>query len=104
MILDILFHLVPNAQLVLRGEPQNADEYVNNVEWLDERPQPSWTDIETNRLIVEKKLANYATEQVRAAAYRSEADPLFFGWQRNENTEQEWLDKVAEIRARHPYL
>lgn len=39
----------------------------------------------------------------RRGAYSSEADPLFFGWQRGENTEQEWLDKVAEIRARHPY-
>jgi len=39
----------------------------------------------------------------RAAAYRSEADPLFFKWHRGEATEQEWLDKVAEIRERYPY-
>jgi len=39
----------------------------------------------------------------RRAAFQVEADPLFFGWQRNENTEQEWIDKVAEIRARYPY-
>lgn len=42
-------------------------------------------------------------EQIRRGAYIAEADPLYFGWQRNENTEQEWLDKIAEIRARHPY-
>jgi hypothetical protein len=39
----------------------------------------------------------------RAAAYRDEADPLFFKVQRGEAPEQEWLDKVAEIRARYPY-
>jgi hypothetical protein len=39
----------------------------------------------------------------RAAAYRNEADPLFFKVQRGEANEQEWLDKVAEIRARYPY-
>jgi hypothetical protein len=38
----------------------------------------------------------------RAAAYTSEADPLFFKSQRGEATEAEWLDKVAEIRARYP--
>jgi hypothetical protein len=39
----------------------------------------------------------------RGAAYQTEADPLFFKVQRGEATEQEWLDKVAEIRARYPY-
>lgn len=42
-------------------------------------------------------------ENKRRAVYQIESDPLFFGWQRGENTEQEWLDKIAEIRARHPY-
>lgn len=42
-------------------------------------------------------------ENERRAAFANESDPLFFGWQRGENTEQQWLDKVAEIRARHPY-
>jgi len=40
----------------------------------------------------------------RAEAYRNESDPLFFKWQRNESTEQEWLDKVAEIKARYPEI
>jgi hypothetical protein len=41
------------------------------------------------------------TTSLRADAYRNESDPLFFKWQRNEATEQEWLDKVAEIKARY---
>ena len=40
----------------------------------------------------------------RRAAYLLEADPLFFKWQRGETTEEVWLSKVAEIRARHPHI
>lgn len=38
----------------------------------------------------------------RSIAYRDESDPLFFKWQRGESTEQEWLNKVQEIRNRFP--
>jgi hypothetical protein len=38
----------------------------------------------------------------RIQAYRTESDPLFFKAQRGEATHQEWLDKVAEIKARYP--
>lgn len=41
-------------------------------------------------------------EQKRRDAYTVEADPIFFKWQRNEATQQEWLDKIAEIKARFP--
>lgn len=39
----------------------------------------------------------------RAAAYREEADPLFFKAQRGEADISEWAAKVQEIRARFPY-
>jgi hypothetical protein len=39
----------------------------------------------------------------RAAAYVSEADPLFFKWQAGEGTKEDWEAKRAEIRARYPY-
>jgi hypothetical protein len=39
----------------------------------------------------------------RAAAYRSETDPLFFMSHRGEATLEEWQAKVAEIKARFPY-
>ena len=42
-------------------------------------------------------------QAARAAAYRQEADPLFFQAQRGKATQQEWLDKIAEIEARFPY-
>ena len=42
-------------------------------------------------------------ESNRAAAYKEEADPLFFKAQRGEATTDEWTAKVAEIKARYPY-
>lgn len=41
-------------------------------------------------------------EAQRAEAYRNESDPIFFKSQRGEATHQQWLDKVAEIKARFP--
>jgi len=41
--------------------------------------------------------------EVRALAYKNESDPIFFMWQRGEATEQEWLDKIEEIKLRYPY-
>jgi hypothetical protein len=41
-------------------------------------------------------------EQARVEAYRNESDPIFFKYQRDEATKEEWLDKIAEIKARYP--
>ena len=49
--------------------------------------------------------AQYELEEVtkaRKKAYQEESDPLFFAYQRGELTEQEWLDKVQEIKQRYP--
>jgi hypothetical protein len=57
----------------------------------------------TAEQIAERKAElNAQAEANRAEAYRNESDPLFFKWQRGEATEQEWLDKVAEIKLRYP--
>ena len=42
-------------------------------------------------------------EAARAEAYRNEADPMFFMSQRGEATNDEWLDKIEEIKLRYPY-
>lgn len=42
-------------------------------------------------------------EDARRQAYQRDADPLFFGFQRGDNPEQEWLDAVAKVKADNPY-
>jgi len=46
---------------------------------------------------------NEDMKAMRSKAYPVEADPLFFKSQRGEIPEQEWIDKVAEIKLRYPY-
>lgn len=41
-------------------------------------------------------------EAQRLSAYRAESDPLFFKWQRGSATKEEWLEAVANIKARYP--
>ena len=54
--------------------------------------------------VIAASIPTFAQQQAaRAAAYNAEADPLFFKAQRGEATIDEWLTKVAEIKARYPY-
>ena len=51
------------------------------------------------------KPVEYTSEEaasLRMAAYQKESDPIYFKWQRGEATQQEWLDKIAAIKARYP--
>lgn len=46
---------------------------------------------------------NNSQKMSRELAYKKEADPLNFMYQRGEATQQQWLDKVEEIKLRYPY-
>lgn len=47
--------------------------------------------------------ARKVVEDTRRAQYQLISDPLFFGWQRGDNTEAEWLAAVDKIKADYPY-
>jgi hypothetical protein len=64
-------------------------------------PVPDMPDYNPDERAAEQELAEAKSN--RSAAYTAEADPLFFKYQRGEAEEQEWLDKIEEIRARYPY-
>jgi hypothetical protein len=95
-----IMDLVPNAKISYTGVVVDYDA----IQWFDERPKPSRADCDARWVTLEVEMLNASMQRSRAIAYREEADPLFFGWQRGENTETEWLDKVAEIRAKYPYV
>lgn len=42
-------------------------------------------------------------QEARRQGYVLTADPLFFGFQRGDNTEQEWLDAVQAVKDANPY-
>ena len=96
---DAFARLVPGAVWKCDGP---LTDYANFT-WLDDRPQPSKADCDAILATLEAEETHDQVKRARQAAYQAEADPLYFGWQRGENTEQDWLDKVADIRARYPY-
>lgn len=96
-ISKILETLRPGEQWALSG-----DDYTGLV-WLSKTPKPTEQEIVDAWRAVQAAIAENDAKQARHAAYIAEADPLFFGWQRGENTEADWTNKVAEIRARYPY-
>ena len=52
----------------------------------------------------ELKYQQYHTAfKLRQYFYKKEADPLFLKYQREEIEKQVWLDKIAEIKTKHPY-
>ena len=91
--------LILGAQWSCNGD---GDVYENYV-WGGPGNQPSKAECDAVIPTIEAEVAHTQVKRARQAAYQAEADPLYFGFQRGENTEQAWLDKVAEIRARYPY-
>lgn len=93
--IDALKSLRPNAQWVLRGD---------DLEWLDAvQTEPTAAELEAEVARLTAEQPRKEAEANRAAAFRSEADPLFFKWQAGEGTEAEWRAARDAIRARFPY-
>ena len=93
--LDALKSLAPDAEWALTNDQITF--------WSSDQAQPTEEELaaEVARLTAEQPRKE--AEANRAAAYRLEADPLFFKAQRGEATTDEWTAKVAEIKARFPY-
>ena len=92
---DAIYRVYPNVVAIADNDGA-FDADGNKVE-LDQ------TLINAAAIEVAAEQALATAKENRAAAYRSEADPLFFKAQRGEATTDEWTAKVAEIKARFPY-
>ena len=79
----------------------SGDQY-EGLEWLSEDEKPTKKELESHWEEVQKKAQLEGVRKKRAIAYRVESDPIFLQWQRGEATEQDWLDKIEEIKERFP--
>ena len=79
--------LVTYKQNLIEGTPVNENGIWKQIWATEDKPLTEIEEIRSNS---------------KAEFYRIESDPIFFKWQRGEATQQEWLDKVAEIKARFP--
>lgn len=78
-----------NLTLLEEDGPAGPDWVLDGEEWV---APPS----------NEPEIAQPSVDELRQAAYTAEADPVFFKWQRGEATQQDWLDVIADIKARYP--
>lgn len=90
--------LLDNGDYLVDQSIMSADQVVGGV--VSEVPD-GYKTLEQEQ--EENSIFNAEQKQKRYTAYTKESDPLFFKSQRGEATEQEWLDKIAEINARYPY-
>lgn len=97
-----------NVYVVAKVDRPDVDYTKNVTEGTPVFQAGQWTQVwivtDASAEEIAERKANLAVqaEARRSEAYRDESDPLFFKWQRGTATEQEWLDKVAEIKARYP--
>lgn len=63
----------------------------------------TWETAWTVRDMTQEELGsiNHSRGEQRRYAYQTEADPLFFKWQRGESTKEDWLAKIEEIKIRY---
>ena len=93
----VLSALYPDAEWSLNG-----DSY-DGLTWLSEGEPPSQAELDAAWLKVQYDRAYAQVERARHAAYITDADPLFFKWQRGTGTEQAWRDAVQAVKDAHPY-
>lgn len=96
-IVDGLTFLGFTSNYAIGGDPAKI------ILWENPESQPTDAEIQTASVQGKINREKLAIEQSRKAAYQQTADPLYFGWQRGENTEQEWLDAVQAVKEQYPY-
>lgn len=109
-ITDVLLEEQNLVRVVVTGSPE-IDPMTQNVFQTTpvfnaerNRWETSWVvEPATEQEIADRLQSKLESiQKKRLMAYREESDPLFFKWQRDEISKQEWLDKVAEIKNRFP--
>lgn len=94
-----------NHDAIYRAHPEVVAIYEDRGAF-DAEGNPVTLDqakVDAAAVIVAHEQALATAQRNRAAAYASEADPLFFKAQRGEATIEEWEAAVAAIRERFPY-
>ena len=93
----VLNRIRPNAAWSI------SENKYETLEWRDSSEKPKYEEIVAAWDQVSLEIETEKVDSLRKAAYQKESDPLFFEFQRGEISQDVWLDKIAEIKARYPY-
>lgn len=92
----VISSLRPGAQWSLSGNSYEG------LVWLDDSTPPTREECESAWGQAEAAAEEERVSNARKEAYRLESDPLYFHWKSGEGSEEEWLSKRNEIKARLP--
>tara|TARA_R110000782_G_scaffold72294_3_gene144826 strand:- start:2740 stop:3066 length:327 start_codon:yes stop_codon:yes gene_type:complete len=87
----------------LVGNPKNAKEYASALTWFAETQAPSWSELVSEWPSIEEESKLLEAKEARKRLYIRDSDPLFFKYQRGENTKEVWLAAIAAIDEANPY-
>jgi hypothetical protein len=93
----VLTAIRPGAEWSLNGDTYDG------LTWLSEGEPPTQAECDAAAPQVQFDREYAQVERARHAAYVTDADPLFFKWQRGTGTEEAWLDSVQDVKDAHPY-
>lgn len=88
---------VPTGHKAVPVTPTKSDNGAWTLNW-------SFEPLSETENAKEVQRYNTRITEARQQEYRSIADPLFFKWQRNEATKDEWLAAVQDIKLRFPKI
>jgi hypothetical protein len=93
----VLTALYSGAEWSLSGDSYDglvwhSDSAMPSQEMLD----GAWPQVQYDRAYAQ-------VERARHAAYITDADPLFFKWQRGSGSEGAWRDAVQVVKDAYPY-
>jgi hypothetical protein len=94
-----LMYLVPDARISYT----NVEVAYADIEWQDERPQPSQAECDAIWPQAHYELEHARVEQARRQRYTNETDGIFFAAQRADGDLTEWKAAVDAIKAELPY-
>jgi hypothetical protein len=100
--MSVDYALVLTAEYPGRLWSLNDNDYSTLV-MHDDDPMPSQAECDAAWPQVQYDREYAQVERARHAAYITDADPLFFKWQRGTGTEQAWRDAVQVVKDAHPY-
>jgi hypothetical protein len=94
-----LVTLVPDALIRYAG----VDVDYSDIEWLDDRPQPTQKECDDAWPQINYDLEYSAVERARRRRYNEETDGMFFAAQRGDGDLTAWIAAVDAIKADLPY-
>lgn len=92
----------PGAQFALNGDPENAEEYQENMQWLQDGSAPTWDEVVAVSTTVEAKVTAEVYKSKRQVEYPTIVDQLDMQYHDLVEGTTTWKDFVEAVKNKYP--